>query len=68
MVEDEPTRTCRYWSSKTRGKPSKDVEDISGITGGIGVFGRTICAYQTEGLREGPKDEQSRMRTETLPN
>ena len=50
MVEDEPTRTCRYWSSKTRGKPSKDVEDIPGITGGIGVFGKDDMRVSNRGV------------------
>lgn len=32
-------QTCRYLSSNTRGKPSKDVDGMSGITADTGVFG-----------------------------
>jgi hypothetical protein len=42
-------QTCRYRSSKTRGKPSNDVEAMSGITADIGVFGNEDIRVSNSG-------------------
>lgn len=42
-------QTWTYWSSKTKGKPSKDVDGISGITADTGVFGNEDIRVSNKG-------------------
>ena len=46
-------QTWRYRSSNTRGKPSKAVEGMSGITAGIGAFGNDDTRVSNNGKPSG---------------
>lgn len=46
-------QTWRYRSSNTKGKPSKDVRGMSGITADTGVFGNDDIRVSNSGSARG---------------